>query len=338
MARLQLSGGARDFYENTLGSSDDEAEPITGTNASTGPQSARRKERVRQKSAPQSQSSDPKVQRDSVPAPDVPKRASASPGQDDNVANEDGVVSGSASSGSDQGSDESYTSSTGDDTDVASDLEGLQVASAVGNIKPPGKQKVKAMSSSQAITEAGVASKLGVAFSRVLERSSKQEIMQGSKSVQKRRREEEAETAQNKLAKQERRERRKRGHVAVPLKGQDPVHDAREKTLVSVATKGVVQLFNAISKAQSAKRQADAAGAKPRDVVKSTKAALLSALKPDAQPADSETPRWKVLQQGFTGMHEAGKLKDLDREGSSDGDGDADEVDDQEESDGIDEW
>lgn len=61
--------------------------------------------------------------------------------------------------------------------------------------------------------------------------------MQGSKSVQKRRREEETETAQNKLAKQERRERRKRGHEPVPIKGRDPAHDTREKTLISIATK-----------------------------------------------------------------------------------------------------
>lgn len=44
------------------------------------------------------------------------------------------------------------------------------------------------------------------------------------------------------------------------------------------------------------------------------------------------------MQQGFTGMHEAGKLKDLDRDNSSDGEIDADEVDDQEDSDGIDQW
>lgn len=46
-----------------------------------------------------------------------------------------------------------------------------------------------------------------------------------------------------------------------------------------------MQLFNAISKAQAAKRQADAAGLKKRDAVKSTKAALLGALKPEAKAA-----------------------------------------------------
>lgn len=54
--------------------------------------------------------------------------------------------------------------------------------------------------------------------------------------------------------------------------------------------RGVVQLFNAISKAQTAKRQADASGAKKRDAVKSTKAALLGALKPEAKPAGARLP------------------------------------------------
>lgn len=37
-------------------------------------------------------------------------------------------------------------------------------------------------------------------------------------------------------------------------------------------------------------------------------------------------------------MHEAGKLKDLDRDGSSDDDVGVDEVDDQVDSDDIDQW
>ena len=44
-----------------------------------------------------------------------------------------------------------------------------------------------------------------------------------------------------------------------------------------------MQLFNAITKAQAAKRQAEAAGAKKREALKSTKAALLGVLKPEAK-------------------------------------------------------
>lgn len=60
--------------------------------------------------------------------------------------------------------------------------------------------------------------------------------------------------------------------------------------------RGVVQLFNAISKAQAARRQADAAGAKQRDAVKSTKAALLGALKPEAkEPGMLLVDFWSML-------------------------------------------
>lgn len=54
--------------------------------------------------------------------------------------------------------------------------------------------------------------------------------------------------------------------------------------------RGVVQLFNAISKAQAAKRQADAAGVKRKDVVKTTKAALLGALQPEAKASGVLSP------------------------------------------------
>ena len=43
---------------------------------------------------------------------------------------------------------------------------------------------------------------------------------------------------------------------AVLKKGQDPAADAKEKALMKVATRGVVRLFNAVSKAQ--KQQKDA--------------------------------------------------------------------------------
>jgi hypothetical protein len=49
--------------------------------------------------------------------------------------------------------------------------------------------------------------------------------------------------------------------------------------------RGVVQLFNAISKAQKARRDAEAAGEKERQTVKETKSALLHALKPETQAA-----------------------------------------------------
>lgn len=101
-----------------------------------------------------------------------------------------------------------------------------------------------------------------------------------------------------------------------------------------------MQLFNAITQAQKARRQADAASAKSKDAVRDTKDALLKVLHPDrpqpgalrlpcahtpaglrahlltaGAPAGTaaEQPGWKVLQDGYTGMEEQKKLKDLDR-------------------------
>ena len=47
---------------------------------------------------------------------------------------------------------------------------------------------------------------------------------------------------------------------AVLKKGQDPAADAKEKGLMKVATRGVVRLFNAVSKAQKQQKDALAGG------------------------------------------------------------------------------
>lgn len=47
---------------------------------------------------------------------------------------------------------------------------------------------------------------------------------------------------------------------AVLKKGQDPAADAKEKVLMKVATRGVVRLFNAVSKAQKQQKDALAGG------------------------------------------------------------------------------
>lgn len=75
--------------------------------------------------------------------------------------------------------------------------------------------------------------------------------------------------------------------------------------------RGVVQLFNAITTAQKARRDAELSGAKGKEVIKDSKAALLQALQPKAA---APAPGWKVLQEGYTGHEGNTKLKDRDRE------------------------
>lgn len=176
---VQNSAEFHDFWLHTLAAAgDDEATATNGSNASLKQQSTRRKERVRQKSAVVSPGRGGRAQLARVSAPEASQRASEGPDEAGGSQGDASDASESVSNTSDSGSG-GTSSSSGDGTDIASDLEGLPVASALGNMELSGKQqKKKAKSTSQAITEAGLASKLGVAFSRVLERTSKQGIMQ----------------------------------------------------------------------------------------------------------------------------------------------------------------
>lgn len=139
----------------------------------------------------------------------------------------------------------------------------------------------------------------------------------------KRKAEEQEAAKANRAAKKLRLEMRRRGHVKVPKKGQEPAADQQEKQLTSLATRGVVLLFNAVAKAQKQQQDAGAtAGAKP---VKLNKASFLAQLKGAAAAADAgagaggaagggsvlglggakavgDAPNWRVLQQDFTGL------------------------------------
>lgn len=139
----------------------------------------------------------------------------------------------------------------------------------------------------------------------------------------KRKAEEQEAAKANRAAKKLRLEMRRRGHVKVPKKGQEPAADQREKQLTSLATRGVVLLFNAVAKAQKQQQDAGATtGAKP---VKLNKASFLAQLKGAAAAADAgagaggaagggsvlglggakavgDAPNWRVLQQDFTGL------------------------------------
>lgn len=51
---------------------------------------------------------------------------------------------------------------------------------------------------------------------------------------------------------------------AVPKRGEEPQHDALEKVLLRTATRGVVRLFNAVSKAQRDQKDALVGGSRSR--------------------------------------------------------------------------
>lgn len=102
--------------------------------------------------------------------------------------------------------------------------------------------------------------------------------------------------------------------------------DAHEKFLISVATKGVVKLFNAVNKAQHAQKGLDASRSKDAKAIKKrrkeaffselSKPSFSSAKTPakvqsSTGAADSEPPAWAPLRDNY--MLTNSKLKDWDK-------------------------
>ncbi|KAL0051544.1 hypothetical protein WJX82_009594 [Trebouxia sp. C0006] len=164
-------------------------------------------------------------------------------------------------------------------------------------------------------------------------------ILSKSKSVAKRQREDAEESKADKAAKKMRLEMRQRGHVAVSKHGENPQHDAQEKALLKTATRGVVRLFNAVSKAQRDQKDAMVGGSRSR-VAKLDKASFLAELRgigankgkgtalpagtgpatgaPSQQPQPQEgASGWGVLSDSF-GLQGGGKMKDWDKQDDSD--------------------
>uniref|UniRef100_A0A0D6R259 RRP15-like protein n=1 Tax=Araucaria cunninghamii TaxID=56994 RepID=A0A0D6R259_ARACU len=128
-------------------------------------------------------------------------------------------------------------------------------------------------------------------------------------------------------AKKEKRLMREKGHVKL-----ESFLDAKEKSLVRLATKGVVKLFNAVSKAQSVKNSFDVSNSKgAKAATKESKAAFLSELRGvsrSVKPAqfgpiktqsstigevknEVKEPGWAALRDDF--MLTSSKFKDWDK-------------------------
>ncbi|KAK9809742.1 hypothetical protein WJX73_001863 [Symbiochloris irregularis] len=97
---------------------------------------------------------------------------------------------------------------------------------------------------------------------------------------------------------------RRRDHVVVRKLGEDAVHDATEKALMKTATRGVVQLFNAVSAAQHIK----SAGRKPQ----TAQAREAAHAKSEVKGTTQQQPGWDILRAGYDPFREQGgtKLKD----------------------------
>lgn len=170
----------------------------------------------------------------------------------------------------------------------------------------------------------------------------------------KRKAEDAAEAKVDREAKKLRLAMKRQGHLVPKRRGEDPTADVKEKSLQRLATKGVVQLFNAVSKAQKRlKETAELTGNRAK-AAKLGKASFLAELKNSktsggeaalvpsgpitarqqqhphqkgqtaaqqrggntGDDSDEDAAQWEVLQEGFTGLKGSGKMKDWDRAGS----------------------
>lgn len=163
--------------------------------------------------------------------------------------------------------------------------------------------------------------------------------MQGSKSIKRLQREEQEEKELTKEARKLRKEMKQRGHVIPAKKGIEPRRDVEEKRLQKIATKGVVQLFNAINAAQKRIQSEDASGNKAK-IARLGKASFLAEIqhmKNSEKQADrsgiqassdvavkdvaeEHDQGWDVLKKGFVGVQENAKMKDWDKAKDSDND------------------
>jgi hypothetical protein len=127
----------------------------------------------------------------------------------------------------------------------------------------------------------------------------------------------------------------------VTPRGVDPAADARERQLQKLATRGVVLLFNAVTKAQKQQQQAEAAGgSKAAAKAKAAKTGIFAELCAGAQKAGASLPLaaggnqqqgggeaggtgWSVLGEGFPGLTGGVKMKDWDKAAGSDDEGGA---------------
>nr|ABK23618.1 unknown [Picea sitchensis] len=122
------------------------------------------------------------------------------------------------------------------------------------------------------------------AFSRIMEKKVADDalgpVLSAHKKLIAKKLDEEAEFKVKSEAKKEKRLLREKGHVKPEI-----FFDAKEKSLIRLATKGVVKLFNAVSKAQSVQASFDVSKAKDAKAArKESKAAFLSELRRENRP------------------------------------------------------
>ncbi len=228
------------------------------------------------------------------------------------------------------------TGEEGDDGDDDDDDDAIATSSSDDEVE--GEQQRKGF------LQGGKVDSFSRAFNRLVDNVdglSRAPILAGSKSIRRRKEEEKLELEASKVAKKLREEMKKRGHYLPTKKGEDPQRDILEKRLQKTATKGVVQLFNAINAAQKRIRSEDTLGKKAK-AAKLGKAGFLAGIRQvrerqaqedsatDGRPADvgrdaavtGTSGKWDVLKGGFVGINDTSvRMRDWDAKQDNTSDG-----------------
>jgi hypothetical protein len=243
---------------------------------------------------------------------------------DESAESDEDIIASSSSDDDDEGGDDGGEGGDegGDDGDEGGE----------GGVDGPGSHGDQP---AKGFLQGGKAESFSRAFHRLVDNvdgATRAPILAGSKSILRRKEEEKLESDASKAAKLLREEMKKRGHYLPSKKGGDPHRDALEKRLQKTATKGVVQLFNAINTAQKRVRNEEATGNKAK-VAKLGKAGFLAGIRQvrerqnqeealKVEGRDADTTKWDVLKEGFAGITENSvRLRDWEGGGGGGGGG-----------------
>lgn len=143
------------------------------------------------------------------------------------------------------------------------------------------------------------------AFSRIMEKKVADDalgpVLSAHKKLIAKKLDEEAEFKVKSEAKKEKRLLREKGHVK-----PESFFDAKDKSLIRLATKGVVKLFNAVSKAQSVQAGFNVSKAKDAKAArKESKAAFLSELRRENQPNSFKPGQFSSIKSHSSSIMEA---------------------------------
>ncbi|GMH39627.1 hypothetical protein BSKO_07525 [Bryopsis sp. KO-2023] len=231
----------------------------------------------------------------------------------------------------------------GDASEELSELSSAEASHSDGDAGPdPVKERAKSgrgPKKSKSVVQGGKL--LAEAFARTLHQTSKKDLRVLGKSQEslKRRREELDDAREAKARAKTRKEIVSRGRTKIPIPGEDANHDKKERELRKLATRGVVRLFNMVSKfkKQEITESKEKAAKNKKRFLSEMRKPLeqeekQSKNKKFAREEEKKKKEWAALQDSFTGLDGGAKNWDQYDSDESEGGGKGKDSDDSDES------